>query len=510
MLPEFKGLSTDRLSKQADQIFRISSDIFALGKRWARICVEQGEVSQAWIARVDTDCFVQWVAHWPPGPILHSFPYPLVDKVIQYGEPVTFQDHEELISGGVFPLLHDGRVIGLIGLLSRQIDYFKRGTLAWISALASIISDSFFEQENNRMEREMTEHSISRILQASLDLQDPLPVVLTLLASAVKADAITALRYNPSLQRFDLLAAHGLNARVIAKLQLDLESSSADRIAEERQTIWIEDLLLPKPGPGPINQLAEEGLRSYLALPLIGHNDFLGILEILWRQTPEMQAWDTGFIGRVTEQISLTMERSSIVRDLRHSNKGLVSAYNAMIEGLSRALELRDIETEGHTRRVSVLMMRFGEHMQIPAAQWDAIKQGALLHDIGKLGIPDAILLKPGSLTQREREVMQQHAVYGYNILAPIINLRQTLDIALYHHERWDGSGYPYGLTGEQIPLVARLFAVTDVFDALTSDRPYRPAWTHTQAVEYLREQAGRLFDPKVVELFLEIVDQQR
>jgi HD-GYP domain-containing protein (c-di-GMP phosphodiesterase class II) len=148
--------------------------------------------------------------------------------------------------------------------------------------------------------------------------------------------------------------------------------------------------------------------------------------------------------------------------------------------------------------------------MQIPAAQWDAIKQGALLHDIGKLGIPDAILLKPGSLTQREREVMQQHALYGYHILAPIISLRQTLDIALYHHERWNGSGYPYGLQGEQIPLVARLFAVADVFDALTSDRPYRPAWTHTQAVEYLRDQAGHLFDPQVVELFLEIADQLR
>jgi HD-GYP domain-containing protein (c-di-GMP phosphodiesterase class II) len=172
-------------------------------------------------------------------------------------------------------------------------------------------------------------------------------------------------------------------------------------------------------------------------------------------------------------------------------------------------LELRDIETEGHTRRVSVLMMRFVDHMQLPSEQWDAIRQGALLHDIGKLGIPDAILLKPGSLTQREREVMQQHAVYGYNILAPIINLRQTLDIALYHHERWDGSGYPYALKGEQIPLVARLFAVVDVFDALTSDRPYRPAWSHSQAIEYLEEQAGQQFDPQIVKSFLEIADQK-
>jgi HD-GYP domain-containing protein (c-di-GMP phosphodiesterase class II) len=242
---------------------------------------------------------------------------------------------------------------------------------------------------------------------------------------------------------------------------------------------------------------------------LIGHNDFLGILEIAWKKMPETQAWNTGFLERTTEHLSLAMERSAIIRDLRRSSEGLLSTYNAMIEGLSRALELRDIETQGHTRRVSVLMMRFGEHMRIPVSQWDAIKYGALLHDIGKLGIPDAILLKPGSLTQRERKVMQQHAVYGYNILAPITTLRPTLDITLYHHERWNGSGYPYGLAGDQIPLVARLFAVADVFDALTSDRPYRSAWTNRQAIEYLREHAGELFDPQVVRLFLEIVEQQ-
>jgi HD-GYP domain-containing protein (c-di-GMP phosphodiesterase class II) len=318
------------------------------------------------------------------------------------------------------------------------------------------------------------------------------------------------LRYNLSSRRFDLLAAHGLNAPALAKLRLHFETSLAGKFAEERQPIWLEDTFASKTNVRSISRLTEEGFRSYLALPLIGHNDFLGILEIFWSKVPDLQAHELGFLERVTEQISLTMERSAIVRDLRRSNEGLAAAYNAMIEGLSRALELRDIETEGHTRRVSVLMMRIGEHMQIPSNQWDAIKQGALLHDIGKLGIPDAILLKPGSLTLREREVMQQHAVYGYNILAPVIKLRQTLDIALYHHERWDGSGYPYGLKGEQIPLVARLFAVADVFDALTSDRPYRPAWSHQQAVEYLREQAGRLFDPQVVELFLEIVDQQK
>jgi putative nucleotidyltransferase with HDIG domain len=175
---------------------------------------------------------------------------------------------------------------------------------------------------------------------------------------------------------------------------------------------------------------------------------------------------------------------------------------------LSRALELRDLETEGHTRRVSRLTMQLVEHIQIPPEQWDSIRQGALLHDIGKLGIPDAILLKPGSLTPREKKVMQQHVMYGYNILAPITSDRNILDITLYHHEHWDGTGYPYGLKGEQIPQMARVFAVVDVFDALKSDRPYRTAWSHSKVIEYLKEQSGRCFDPQVVKLFLEIATE--
>jgi putative nucleotidyltransferase with HDIG domain len=212
----------------------------------------------------------------------------------------------------------------------------------------------------------------------------------------------------------------------------------------------------------------------------------------------------------IADQVAYAMERTYTVRDLRLENAQLITRYNAMIEGLSRALELRDLETVGHTRRVSTWTMRLIEHMPMSPEEREAVKQGALLHDIGKLGIPDAILLKPGSLTPQERRVMEQHVVYGYNILAPVTQMRHTLDITLYHHERWDGKGYPHALTREQIPIMARLFAVVDVFDALTSDRPYRTAWSHSQAIEYLRQESGRQFDPEVVELFLTVMKKWR
>jgi HD-GYP domain-containing protein (c-di-GMP phosphodiesterase class II) len=149
--------------------------------------------------------------------------------------------------------------------------------------------------------------------------------------------------------------------------------------------------------------------------------------------------------------------------------------------------------------------MRLAKNMQIPREQWDDIRRGALLHDIGKIGIPDAVLLKPGSLTQQERRMMQLHVVYAYNILSPTATSRVTLDIIHYHHEHWDGNGYPDGLKGAQIPLAARLFSAVDVFDALTSDRPYRSAWSRDHAIKYLKEQAGTQFDPLVIKSFLDV-----
>lgn len=505
MLQNRRGPLTDEVSKLPDQALKISSDNAALGKRWTRICVELGGVSQAWMAHVDQNHEVHWIANWPATPILHRFPSHIVERAIQGSEPVTFEDHDELISGGVFPISEKERVTGLIGLLSTQTDYFNPRTIAWVRAFTGILSEGFLHSETSDAGQRLVEQSICQILQSSMDVKDPLPSVLELLASVVQADGMTALSYHERSKRFDLLATYKLDARVLAKLKLYFETGLAGQPAGEPRPVWIEDMLASTSPSRPVSPLVQDGFRSYLALPLIGHNDFLGILEVVWRTPQVLQVANVDFLERMAEHIAFTMERTSIVRDLRHRNKELASTYNAMIEGLSRALELRDLETEGHTRRVSVLMMRFVEHMQVPPDQWDAIRQGALLHDIGKLGIPDAILLKPGSLTPRERQVMQQHAVYGYNVLAPIINLRQTLDIALYHHERWDGSGYPYGLKAEQIPLVARLFAVVDVFDALTSDRPYRSAWSHSQAIDYIKEQAGRQFDSRIVELFLEI-----
>jgi cyclic di-GMP phosphodiesterase len=207
-------------------------------------------------------------------------------------------------------------------------------------------------------------------------------------------------------------------------------------------------------------------------------------------------------ITRLNRYQKLIQERAK----LREANTQLLSAYEATIEGWSHALDLRDRETEGHSRRVTQLTVRLAQALGISDDEIMHIRRGALLHDMGKIGIPDSILHKPDQLTAEEWTIMHNHPQLAYDMLYPIEYLRPALEIPLTHHEKWDGTGYPRGLKGEEIPIVARLFAVVDVWDALTSDRPYRPAWSQAEALTYIREQSGKHFDPQAVDLFFKVV----
>ncbi len=499
--------SVDLWSDQKKPAVAISADVLALGRQWVRACVEQGGATQAWFAKVDEKQNIHWVVGWPANIFPAQFSPQILSDAIQFGRKSIFHDHTELVSGGVFPVLKDGQVIGLLALISDQTDYFDPTTIAWIQALTGILSYSILQTEN-QTKKIQAESSINRILQSSLSLRDTLQAIFGILSDLVEIDGAIVLKYNAASQQFNLLASHGLDGRALAKVHLYIENGLTKRVIRERKAVGGEDMLDTRPNENYINLLIQEGFRAHTATPLINHRDLLGVLEIFWHEPQLVDAWKLEILQMIGESITFAMEHSIIVEDLKRRNTEFSSTYTATIAGLSRALELRDLETEGHTRRVSALTLRLAEHVQIPPDQRTSIQQGALLHDIGKLGIPDAILLKPGSLTPQEWKVMQQHPLYAYNILAPIINLRQALDIPLYHHEHWDGSGYPYGLKGEQIPLSARLFAVVDVYDALTSDRPYRSAWTRSQAIEYLQEQAGHLFDPQVVVYFLELAKE--
>jgi putative nucleotidyltransferase with HDIG domain len=231
----------------------------------------------------------------------------------------------------------------------------------------------------------------------------------------------------------------------------------------------------------------------------------LGVLELFHRSRLEPLPEWMEFLAALAGQAAIALDNAALFNHLQQSNADLQLAYDATIEGWSRALDLRDRETEGHSQRVTRLTEQLAAIMGMPDKALVHVRRGALLHDIGKMGVADQILFKPGPLTDDEWVSMRRHPTLAHEMLAPIHYLRPALDIPYCHHEKWDGSGYPRGLKGESIPLAARIFAVVDVWDALRSDRPYRRAWPHDRVRAYLREQSGQHFDLAVVEAFLEM-----
>lgn len=474
------------------------NECLAWGSRWVRFIAERFHMQRVWLAQVDEDDLPVWVASYPgelqsPPSIMPG--WEIKDLSIQGAE-----------KDGIFLLTKARTPIGWLAVEGDSPQPIPQEVREGISALIPLMSGEFLhELERNRLYR--AENRITLLLQSSLEIQSVLPQILEAMAEALEADVALSFSHSQSAGNRPLLATY---SKEVEFLMEEYEALDAD-LGENSSSMDGRPALRYDFSTCPahirfIQRKTQVDFATYCILPLIGRNEPAGILEFLWKIQVVLTTLQEEFLERIARQIALAVERSTVVRDMRHASQGMMNGYNAMFEGLTRILGLRDHETEEHTLRVTRLTMRLVESLRIPPEQWGAIRRGALLHDIGKLGVPDAILLKPGSLSESERRMMQLHVIYGYNILSPISNAPQTLDIVLYHHEKWDGSGYPGKLRAEQIPQVARLFAVVDVYDALTTDRPYRTAWTQTKAVGYLKEQSGKHFDPKMVAAFLQVV----
>jgi PAS domain S-box-containing protein len=352
---------------------------------------------------------------------------------------------------------------------------------------------------------------IDRSIASTFDMRLSLEMLVTQALSLLQMDAADVLLFNPQAYTFQYVVGHGFRARIPhLEAPVRLGEGYAGRAAPDGTRIFVADLTAQSEHSPRMRALQAEGFVSYLGAPLIAKGQVKGVLELFTRTPfqPEQEHLDV--IKTLALQAAIAIDNATLFEGLQQSNIDLRLAYDSTIEGWSRAMDLRDKETEGHTQRVTEMTLRLARAFGVSAEQLVHMQRGALLHDIGKMGIPDSILLKPEALTDEEWAIMRQHPVYAYELLSPIAYLRPALDIPYCHHEKWDGSGYPRGLKGEQIPLAARLFAIVDVWDALRSDRPYRKAWSEARVREYLRASAGTHFDPQVVELFLRILDQDQ
>lgn len=278
----------------------------------------------------------------------------------------------------------------------------------------------------------------------------------------------------------------------------------------KKASIIVDDLLEKMPDKvtyvGSLGPVA----RSAAYIPMISQGQVLGVLQLQSVSVGRFTNTDLRLLNWLAEAGTAALQNAMLFENLTKSRLELEQAYHATLESWAHALDLRDRETTGHTRRVASMAAELGRFMGIPTEEVKILEQGALLHDIGKMGIPDQILLKPGKLDEAEWQEMRRHPQYAYEMLKQIPHLQPVLDVPYCHHEKWDGSGYPRGLKGEEIPLSARIFSIVDVWDALCSDRPYRRAWETSKALSYIQEQNGLHFDPSVVSAFLEVIEVHR
>ena len=347
---------------------------------------------------------------------------------------------------------------------------------------------------------------VGSAINSSLGLKQVLEEVMDTLIALMGAE-----RGFLMLREFDgemkVRIARGVDQVDLNEDAFAISKTVVGRVVKTGETILTTNA---QDDPRFIEQISVAAYRllSILCAPLKVKDELIGVIYVDNRvHTGIFQDDDLSLISAFANQAAVAIDNARLFDDLQSSNAELEIAYSATLEGWVRALDLRDKETEGHTKRVTALTQRLAKLMGVDDDALVHITRGALLHDIGKMAIPDGILLKPGALTVEERELIQQHPIYAFEMLKPIKFLHPALDIPYCHHEKWDGTGYPRGLKGEEIPFAARIFAVIDVWDALISNRPYRKGVAPADVRDGIRGQSGIHFDPHVVEAFLSMKD---
>lgn len=370
------------------------------------------------------------------------------------------------------------------------------------------VTDRRLADERIRLQLQRLEglRAIDSAITGGLDLRATLAVFLDQVVRQLSVDAAAVLLLDPDAKTLEYALGQGFKTQALQHTRIRLGESFAGRAALERRLLRVEDLAVDPGGFTRSPLLMSEGFHAYFAAPLVARGQVKGVFEVFHRGALAPDDEWLNYLQTLAGQAAIALDNMSLLQTLQLNNVELALAYETTLEGWSKALEMRDRETQGHAARVAEMTVRLAREAGIPDKELVHVRRGALLHDIGKMGIPDSILLKPGPLTDEEWAVMRQHPVYAYDLLSPVEFLRPALDIPYCHHERWDGAGYPRGLKGEQIPLSARVFAVVDTWDALSFERPYRSAWPPDRVRKFLEEHAGLNYDPRVVRLFLERV----
>jgi PAS domain S-box-containing protein len=429
-------------------------------------------------------------------------------------DPLLFEGNRQSMQPGLgcvcLPIRSTAGSVGVLMLLiesDRQITTDEMHLLTILAEIAgnAIHRAELFEQSQEQVRRVTALRDIDSAIASSTDLRVTLNILADHALRHLGVDAVDVVIYRSELQSLIYFCGTGFHTPSPSRPLVRIGEGLAGQVLMKGRVDHVIDLKNSREAQRD-PMLLREGFVTYIGVPLIVKGQIKGVFEIFHRSPLSPNAEWMQFLQTLAGQAAIAIDTSQLFDNLQRSNQELTQAYDTTLEGWARALELRDRETEGHTRRVTDLTLRLARRLGINDDDLINIYRGVLLHDIGKMGVPDQILKKTGPLTELEWEEMRTHPQLAYDLLSPITYLRSSLDIPYCHHEHWDGSGYPRGLQGEQIPLSARIFSVVDIWDALLSDRPYRKAWPRQKVLEYLRQISGSMLDPRIAETFLMMV----
>jgi len=377
-----------------------------------------------------------------------------------------------------------------------------------VALLTSFLSDR--EKANrlklaNQLERLSALRAIDKAIISGSELNATLYILLESLTRLLEAEAAAILLFNAKADELELKASLGFYGEYPNKTPISIREGMVGQAACELQTIYYPNVgLLDSNIPLVIQG---DGVIDYYAVPLFANGELRGVLEVYDRSPHPDSDW-RNYLETLAGQAAIAIAQSTLLEDLKRANMEMSEAYEETLRSWSRALNLRDKDTDDHTQRVVEISLKLAQRMGLHGEKLVQFQRGAILHDIGKMAVPDEILLKSGPLSEEEWMVMRKHTVYAQMLISPIRYLEPALPIPTYHHERWDGNGYPLRLRGAEIPLEARIFSVIDVWDALRSDRPYRKAMTDEDAIQYILDQSGKQFDPDVVRAFMNMIGE--
>ena len=419
---------------------------------------------------------------------------------------------EKMRSGLFAPFMYKGEELGMICVEHEEANMFNKHSEELVGMFAKIISNflqklSLFLHAEKQLKKIETLRAIDQAITTTTDLEVVVEIILDQCIGQLKVDSATILLFDSNVNLLQLMKHKGIIGIPVTDEMTGIKDSVLESVVRNREMIHATDSTSDK--SERLVQLSQMGVKDYYALPLVTKGEIKGVLEIYHHSIINPDNEWLAFLKMLSTQAAIAIENANLFKNLQKNNFDLLLAYDETLEGWAKALDMRDSDTEGHTRRVVEISLKLARALGISEGELMQIRRGAMLHDIGKIGIPDDILRKPGKLTEEEWDIMRKHPVYAYNMISPIEYLRPALDIPYCHHERWDGTGYPRGLKEKEIPLSARLFSVADVYEALISDRPYRKAWTKEKALEYIRDESGTYFDPNIVEVFLEMMEKE-